>query len=414
MAVFLLLVLLLRPLFQHFKVPQWSRNIIQEPLKLCGESVPHGKIAFTPSAVKLLVTSSIGFLILLFTVFHPNVGLWMAFPAATWGIACVLILISRPVTAPKALLVLFFSILIFQSLVLLDTASKLRQDDIPILLGTLTALAAISIIFNMPLRDPRLSIEKISPLFNPPKSSLRSPEDNLTMWQFMTVSWMAPLISLGNSRQLNDEDVWSLGYEFQHRLLLDRFSELKGTVLRRLLEANGIDLIIISILSIIELFASTYAPSAVLNFPLIPNPDFSAPVFLQKILQSMENPEAPKRAAFTYAALSLIVRLIAAQSSVFTLWYGRRCYERSRGELITMLYEKTLSRKVVSISTKARPEENGNASNGNRKQASRSGWKKALDIAIRPFRLCWSRPKATKTSDEKELATMGKILNLMR
>jgi hypothetical protein len=128
----------------------------------------------------------------------------------------------------------------------------------------------------------------------------------------------------------------------------------------------------------------------------------------------MGNPEAPKRAAFTYAALSLIVRLIAAQSSVFTLWYGRRCYERSRGELITMLYEKTLSRKIVSISTKARPEKNGNVANGNGKQADRFRWRKVLDSAITPFRLCWGRSNTTKTSDEKELATMGKILNLMR
>ena len=253
----ILFSLLLRPLFKQFRVPLWLRNIVEEPLESQGESVPKGKIIFTPSPVRLLVTSSIGFLILLFSVFHPNVGLGMPVTAATWAIACVLIIYCRPVVAPKALLVLFISILVFQCLVLLDTASyKLRYDDIPILLGISTALAAIAIILNMPLRDPRLSTEKVSPLFSPTTSSLRSPEDNLTIWQFMTVSWMAPLISLGNSRQLNDEDVWSLGYEFQHRLLLDRFSELKGTVLRRLLDANGIDLIIISVLSIIELFAS--------------------------------------------------------------------------------------------------------------------------------------------------------------
>lgn len=67
---------------------------------------------------------------------------------------------------------------------------------------------------------------------------------------------MAPLISLGNGKQLNDEDVWSLGYEFQHRLLHDSFRELKGTVLNRLIQANALDLAIISVLSIIELFAS--------------------------------------------------------------------------------------------------------------------------------------------------------------
>lgn len=396
-AICILLGLLLRPFLRRLKGPQWLRNIIQEPLEPQQELHPSGKRTFTSLAIKLFVTSVVGFLILLFKVFQPGVGRGMEIPSMTWGIACILILISRPVTTPKTLLVLFFSIFIFQTFFLIDTASKLRQDDIPLILSNLTALAAIAIILNMPLRDPQLPIEKVSPVFRLPTSALRSPEDHLTLWQFMTVSWMAPLITLGNSRQLNDEDVWSLGYEFQHRLLLDRFRELEGTVLRRLLQANGIDLIIISILSIVELFAN-----------------FSAPVFLQKILQSMENPEAPKQAAFTYAALSLIVRLIAAQSAVFSLWYGRRCYERSRGEMITMLYEKTLSRKVVSISTKARPEEDDGPTNGNGKQENRSRLRNVLDSAFTPFRLCCSRSKTTKSSAEKELATMGKILNLMR
>lgn len=113
-------------------------------------------------------------------------------------------------------------------------------------------------ILHMPLRDPNLPNERIAPAFGPPTKELRSPEDNLTLWQFMTISWMKPLISLGNSRQLNDEDVWMLSYEFQHRILHDRFRELKGSVLRRLVEANGVDLLIISVLAIIELFASVF------------------------------------------------------------------------------------------------------------------------------------------------------------
>lgn len=76
----------------------------------------------------------------------------------------------------------------------------------------------------------------------------------------MTVSWMKPLIELGNKRQLNDEDVWSLGYEFKHRMLHDRFRELRGSVLRRLLVANGVDLMIMSVLAVLELVASGSSP----------------------------------------------------------------------------------------------------------------------------------------------------------
>ena len=72
----------------------------------------------------------------------------------------------------------------------------------------------------------------------------------------MTVSWMTPLISLGSARQLNDGDVWSLPFEFQHSILHDSFRELEGSVVRRLISANGLDLVIISFLAILELLAS--------------------------------------------------------------------------------------------------------------------------------------------------------------
>lgn len=125
----------------------------------------------------------------------------------------------------------------------------------------------------------------------------------------------------------------------------------------------------------------------------------------------MEDPDAPKYAALTYAILSLVVRLIASQSAVFSLWFGRRAYERSRGEMVTMLYEKTLSRKVVSVSSKARPDENSKiAMNGTTKKTDRSRWKKVVEFLGRPF-----RSKNKKTPDKaNELASMGKILNLMR
>lgn len=108
----------------------------------------------------------------------------------------------------------------------------------------------------MPLRKPALSGEKIGSSYEPPTSNLRSPEDNLTIWQFMSVTWLTPLIGLGSTRQLMDEDVWSLSYEFQHRRLHDNFRELPGSVLKRLLVANGLDLAIITAIGLVELIAS--------------------------------------------------------------------------------------------------------------------------------------------------------------
>ena len=120
----------------------------------------------------------------------------------------------------------------------------------------LAALVSIVLILSMPLRDPQLAQDDIGTPFEKPVSKLRSPEDNLTLWQFLSVSWMSPLISIGSKRQLNSEDVWCLGFEFQHRLLHEKFRELGGSVVRRLLAANGVDLLILSSLGIIEAASS--------------------------------------------------------------------------------------------------------------------------------------------------------------
>lgn len=130
----------------------------------------------------------------------------------------------------------------------------------------------------------------------------------------------------------------------------------------------------------------------------------------------MEDNRAPRRAALNYALLSLIVRLVSSQSGVFSLWYGRRAYERSRGELITMLYEKTLARKVVSVSSKAKAVievELETILNGRSKHEDRSRLEKVKDFVLRPIR--WLRGGSKKSADKsKNHASMGKIMNLMR
>ncbi len=174
--------------------------------------------------------------------------------------AGALVVISRPKTTPFSLLALYSSLLVSHFIIFIENHPALRHDSIAAALGALAALLAIAIILHMPMRDPDLPNDQISPVFKAPDPRLRSPEDNLTLWQFMTVSWMGPLISLGKERQLNDQDVWQLSYEFQHKRLHDKFRELRGTVLRRVLEANKIDLVLVSFLGLVELLASTTLP----------------------------------------------------------------------------------------------------------------------------------------------------------
>ena len=242
--------------------PKWLRVFIHEIPEQQEELLPKKKRYFTFLSGTLLLASLVGFILQTVSVFRPKLRLVTIYPAASWAIACFIITLQRPAKTPKALLVLYTSIFATQAIVLTDKFFSTSREDIPAILALITSLIAILVILHMPLRDPSLPRATISPAFGPPTDKLRSPEDDLTLWQFMSVSWMKPLIDLGNARQLNDEDVWSLSYEFQHRILHDRFRELKGSVLRRLVEANGLDLVIISVLSILELFASTK------NFPI--------------------------------------------------------------------------------------------------------------------------------------------------
>ncbi|KAF7503016.1 hypothetical protein GJ744_004723 [Endocarpon pusillum] len=373
-AVFILLSTTIAPLFKY--QPTWTKPFVEELMDRPHELLPDAKKYWPGSTIALLVISILGLFAQCIAMFYTSSRIIIVLTSTSWVVASALVVINRPKTTPFSLLALYSSLLVSHSIIFIDNHPALRHDSIATILGALTALLAIAIILHMPMRDSDLPDDQISQVFEAPDPRLRSPEDNLTLWQFMTISWMEPLISLGAKRQLNDQDVWQLGYEFQHKRLHDKFRELRGTVLRRVLEANKIDLVLVSFLGLVELLA-----------------DYSTPVLLQQLLRSMEDVHAPRRAAVIYAVLSLIARLIADQTAVFSLWYSRRCFERSRGEMIMMLYEKMLMRKVVGLE-EDRPETDSELATG------------------RPP----DHPGGTNEEggQAKQSASMGMVLNLMR
>jgi hypothetical protein len=116
-----------------------------------------------------------------------------------------------------------------------------------------------------------------------------------------------------------------------------------------------------------------------------------------------------------YAALAFANEVFANQIDIFGLWYQRRAYERSRGEMITMLYEKSLSRKVISISGK--PLDDNKVMNGNGTLEATD--QSRLSMLTGYLRRCFRR-KPAKSKEElaaekaKDMASTGKIMNLMR
>ncbi len=155
----------------------------------------------------------------------------------------------------------------------------------------------------------------------------------------------------------------------------------------------------------------------------------------------MNDPLAPRSATVNYAFIGLALRLMSAQFNVFNLWYQRRAYERCRGEMMAMLYEKTLKRKIqgtkpeeleMQAAMTAMRDGNGHtdmaalraariAEMNDANKASRDTLMGRLKSIGRSIMGMFSsgRPSGdprmrTDAGDPKKAASMGKILNLMR
>jgi hypothetical protein len=165
----------------------------------------------------------------------------------------VVVLLIRPRVASVSIMFPFINLLVLQLGLLVVHQSNYYSFRRILLAGV--AMLAPVMILNMPLRPQDTSIEGIGNIHDAPKPELRSPEDNITLWQWMTASWVTPLLALGKRRQLNEGDVWSLPL-FQHRELHDTFREPSGPVFRRLMAANGHDIVITGTLGLVELVAS--------------------------------------------------------------------------------------------------------------------------------------------------------------
>lgn len=387
------------------KGPQWARPFAREEL-------PYGGRVrrWTLWSPFLLLVSTLGFISSsFFAITHlPD---YLRFLDIVPWVACFFItLVDLPRTTPKILLVLYATCI---ACGIAEVAVNLNDfdwiDPYRILTPGIASGGLLAILL-MPMRDPILDSTGIASDEEYPTSALRSPEDNLNLWQFMTVSWLSPLISRGYKNQLNDEDVWLLPYEFQHKYLHMLFRELQGPVWVRLVLANGLDLFIISALGIIEATAN-----------------LSAPLLLQRLLVSIqENPE-DRTESVLWALAMLILRLVGTQSGVFSLWFGRRAYERSRGEMITMVYAKTLARKSYGqrVEDEDETREEGlrhRHDDDNRdididEETPLLGGKPKINRFRRLLEFLKLRkpsPSEKSKNPTQQPATMGKILNLMK
>ncbi|KAK4103423.1 ATPase-like protein [Parathielavia hyrcaniae] len=351
---------------------------------------------------------------------HAQLCLVSVFPSV---VSCLVLIFERPRTLPGTVFILN-SVLLLTEAVVLTLIPSVPSNDSPRILpwvaGVCLPLISIVLMLNMPLRDPLLDTTGIGKPSGKPTHTVGSPEDTITLWQWMTVSWIVPLINLGYQRQLHNEDVWFLAYEFQHSRLHMLFREISGTVFIRLLKANGLDLIITTALGVFEMLL-----------------ELAEPVLLKQLLAALTSEQPGIRTAIVYAGITMFARLIKTQSGVFSIWYCRRNYERARGEMITMIHEKTLRRKAftfpsshelpqevpeeqdspaagISTATTLTDDESSNhGGDAESNTSERSKFQQLKSLVHRGYSNL--RPnQAPPPSPQSSPASTGKILNILR
>ncbi|KAF9258418.1 hypothetical protein L218DRAFT_964491 [Marasmius fiardii PR-910] len=211
-------------------------------------------------------------------------------------------------------------------------------------------MVCLGCVLRMPLSVPIAGVKKEE------IGKSISPEDYITLWGWISFSWIYPIVALGNSTTLEESDVWNLSPMLHSRVLFQKFVALTGmgaavddtkgadtlvqskkglSFFKRVLKANAMDIMLDSTL------AFTKSCLTYLN-----------PFFLNRILSSIDKPansvtQADRSNAYIYACLMFLTYLLKAQSDLNRLYFGRRAATRARAEMMAAIYEKALKKKEV-------------------------------------------------------------------
>ncbi|KAG0701637.1 hypothetical protein DFH29DRAFT_925615 [Suillus ampliporus] len=329
--------------------------------------------------VQALVWSAVGAYSIITDKVHVWMGIAPLFIAATWIYAS-----CKPVFWPKPtvhfdLFALFVLHLVLGIILLGGTIYEHEVVGVPLpprlpFLGLISNLVAIlvviTIVGNMPFDLPSNRIKKEDIYVK------HSPEDYATMWEWITFSWVHPLITRGSNMTMNEEDVWDLSPTQHSRPVFIKFSTIiRSSLLRRLWAANSMDVILD--------FCLTYV-SVVFTY--------ASPFFLKRILDAIVDEPTPENRsqAYIYAFLAFLCTLLKAEADVQHLWFGRRAATRMRVGLMAAIYDKALKRQDYSGIV-------------DKDKAKEAADKKA---GVKPA----ENPTA---DDPKAGADVGKIVNLM-
>lgn len=221
--------------------------------------------------------------------------------------ALVHILRSPPVTPPYASLLIGLFHLIAALLRLLEYVLT-EQPVFEALITGVPALAFVLLAASLPL----------SPYPAPPRApGVPGParEDYATLLEWVTFSWLTPIINEGYERDLDDSDVFSLSATSRSALILRKMEALSGSLFQRLWIANAHDVFADMTLTFV---------SAALSV--------SGPFFLKRILEAITQAASSptgkvSSSAYLLPLAAFTASVLKAQTDLQHLYHGRRACE---------------------------------------------------------------------------------------
>ncbi|EKM76533.1 hypothetical protein AGABI1DRAFT_122491 [Agaricus bisporus var. burnettii JB137-S8] len=333
-----------------------------------------------------------------YLLYENSRNLWGGIRALTSSIAWLYTVIrpvARPtLTPPFDVLAIYISLFFGTTMEFAGYIYDHNVYDIPLPSGLVLAgfgisllaiMAVLGVVFGMPLAIPSDGIKKED------IGRTETREDYATLMEWVTFSWIYPLVRKGRNATLDEKDVWNLSPSLQSRPVFLKFSQMqRPTLLRRLWAANSLDLILDFLLAVVSVFFN-----------------YASPFFLNRILSEIDNKDisrANRSRAYKYAILAFICTVAKAQADLQHLWFGRRAATRIRSELMAAIYDKALKRKDYSgiiDKNKVRQEEEAKAAE------NKSSKKKSKAEATA------DKEKSATMDDPRAGADTGKIVNLM-
>lgn len=130
-----------------------------------------------------------------------------------------------------------------------------------------TSVVILMVCLSYPMMDI-LPSPTVAPLGSRPSCIYSSPEDAVSLWNWMTFNFISPILDRAGEGTLNEEDVWDLPPDFKHANLFGKYLKVVDENPRMsfvwfLLRSNSQDLIIdlslklyTSVIGIVDLITS--------------------------------------------------------------------------------------------------------------------------------------------------------------